>query len=101
MSQSRTTGHETSATTERNLHWLFADPRCRTTLDVIEDLHPPIDLDALAEHVIRVEPDLAADDEGAIEDVSLALHHSHLPKMDRLGIIEYDPEANRIEARTC
>lgn len=100
MSQSRTTGNESPATTERNLHWLFADPRCRTTLDVIEDLHPPIDLDALAERVTQVEPDLASNDEGAIEDVSLALHHSHLPKMDRLGIVEYDPETNRIEART-
>lgn len=100
MNQLQRKGEETSATTERELHWLFDDPRCQTTLDAIEDLSPPIDLETLAERVTQVEPELAADDEGAIEDVTLALHHSHLPKMDRLGIVEYDPETNRIEPRT-
>lgn len=98
MSKSQSKGEEPPASAERELHWLFEDPRCRTTLEVLEDASPPIDLQALAERITYTEPSLSPSDERAVEDVTLALHHSHLPKMDRLGIIEYDATSNRVEA---
>jgi hypothetical protein len=37
-----------------------------------------------------------AADADVVERVQVALHHVHLPKMDELGILDYDQESHRI-----
>lgn len=33
-----------------------------------------------------------------VDNVVIALHHNHLPRLDDIGIVTYDPEANVVEA---
>jgi hypothetical protein len=39
-----------------------------------------------------------AADEEFVERVKISLHHNHLPKMADLGVVEYDPDATRIDS---
>lgn len=72
--------------------------RRRTTLDVISNQAAPLELTDLAVAVATREFDGDAPDEGTIEQVAISLHHVHLPLLADLGIIDYVPETNRVEA---
>lgn len=101
MSQSTHGGKETAPSTERrgekDYDWLFAEPRCRMALDTLDEVTTPVELAVLAKAITVRESDSDAVDEAAIEEVAISLHHEHLPKMDRLGVIDYDAGANRVE----
>lgn len=54
-------------------------------------------LSLLAQHGLRTE--FEVDDlirSGEDQHIEVALHHNHLPKLDRIGFIEWDREANTI-----
>lgn len=93
--QSETTAGETNDLTTSELHWLFADPRCKQTLEALEELTLPVALDTLAARIAT--GDAESDGDAAAQPkIAARLHHAHLPKMDRLGLVEYDPETKRI-----
>lgn len=85
--------------TESQRHRMLAVERRRTTLEVLEDLTAPVDLEDLAVAVAEREADGDRVDEGTVEQVRISLHHAHLPKLADLGIIAYDPVETRVEAR--
>lgn len=87
-------GGESSKKSE--FHWLFSAPRCRTTLEVLDELALPVDLGTLAGAVATIESKQDTDGQAAPDEVAASLHHTHLPKMDRLGVIRYQPESNRV-----
>lgn len=62
--------------------------------DVDDDDHADPD-DARSERGAEREPF-----EDAIDTTATSLHHNHLPVMDEAGLVEYDPDANRIESRS-
>lgn len=84
--------------TESKYHELLAADRRRTTLDVLTSLTAPIDLMDLADRVAARELDLGCVDEATVERVAISLHHTHLPKMADLGVIDYDPDSSRVES---
>lgn len=75
---------------------LLAADRRRLTLDVLEGNTSPVDLDELAAGIAAREDGIGAC-ESAVERVAVDLHHVHLPKMDDVGVVEYDPAARRVE----
>ncbi|WP_254767576.1 DUF7344 domain-containing protein [Salinilacihabitans rarus] len=75
---------------------LLAAERRRLTLDVLEGNTAPVDLDELAAGIAAREDGIDAD-ESAVERVAIDLHHVHLPKMDDLGIVDYDPASGRVD----
>lgn len=77
-------------------HWLFSEPRCQTTLEALDELVLPVDLDTLARAVATIESNQNIDGQIDADEVAVSLHHKHLPKMDRLGVIRYQPESNRV-----
>lgn len=82
--------------TESERYDLLSDEQRRAILAVLERQEPPVDLDELAAELS------AGDDADTLDgrterQVKISLHHRHLPKMSDLGIIEYDPESNRID----
>lgn len=84
--------------TESERYQLLASDRRRLTLDVLDGRTDPVDIEDLAAGIAARENGLGATDEEAIERVMIALHHSHLPKMADLGVIDYDLDANRVES---
>lgn len=100
MSHSAQAGNitgSTESTTKSELHWLFAAPRCKTTLEALDEFTAPVDLDTLATAVTKMESQGETIDQKAVGEVAVSLHHTHLPKMDQLGVIRYDPERKLIE----
>jgi len=70
--------------------------RRRSTLAALAELSVPVDLDDLAAAIVKRELDRAAHDEATIDQIATELHHIHLPKMDRLGVIDYEPDTKRV-----
>lgn len=77
---------------ESDRHRLLADRRRRVLLDVLADRDGPVELTDLAATV-------AAREDGTDDErVAIDLHHHHLPLLDDLGVVVYDPARNRILA---
>jgi len=84
--------------TESDRFRVLAVERRRETLAVITDRHAPFELTDLATAVATRERDVETPTEETIEEVAVSLHHVHLPLMDDLGILDYVPDTNRVEA---
>lgn len=79
----------------------LADPRRRAVVEYFVD-GPSSDaeLALLAECLCSVEtsrPDQAT--ENHRREIAIGLHHNHLPKLDDLGLLEYDPDRRRASYR--
>lgn len=80
---------------ERNQ--LLASEERRLALDALDALAgrtSSIELKELAAEVASQQEVSVAVEEGSLEKVATMLHHAHLPKMDDMGIVEYDPQTN-------
>ncbi|MDS0282772.1 hypothetical protein NDI86_11605 [Halomicroarcula sp. S3CR25-11] len=84
-----------STITRSERHKLLSAERRRHVLDVFDAESLPIGLDALADGVGERE---AADASDIATAVRVTLHHQHLPLLDDLGLVEYDPVARRVRA---
>lgn len=80
--------------TER--HDVLSSERRRIALEVIETRRSPLELDELAALVATEEHDLDDPTEKAVEQTGVSLHHVHLPKLARAGVVQYDADAKRI-----
>ena len=102
MSQTQQRNSETyvgvESLSEDDYHRLMAVRRRRTTLAALAELRFPIDLDDIAAAVVKREKDMPDIEETSIDEVAMKLHHIHLPKMDSLCVIDYDPDTNRVVA---
>ncbi|WP_224270065.1 DUF7344 domain-containing protein [Haloprofundus salinisoli] len=74
----------------------LADRRRRLVLAVL-DSASSLPLDELAARVAERESDGDEKDNAARAEIRLALHHAHLPKLDALGFVRYDPETKTVE----
>ncbi len=83
---------------DAEFHGLLAHGRRRAALEVLSELAPPVELEDLAAQVAAQESGGFGPTDEQEASVAIALHHAHLPKMDQLGIIEYDAEAARVES---
>lgn len=82
--------------TQTEYYRLLSDERRRTALAVLETEGTPIDLTELARAVATRADDIDASESEQVEQLATALHHTHLPKMDKLGIVDYDPSTRHI-----
>lgn len=84
---------------ESELHELLSAEMRRVVLDIVVGSSGPVELDVLAAKVAARESEEGVADEETRERVATLLHHTHLPKMAELGVVEYDVEATQVE--TC
>lgn len=100
MSQSTRDGTgnygRTERLTESERYELLASERRRIALAVLESSAGPIEVETLAATLATWENGASGE---TVERAASSLHHVHLPKMDDLGVIEYDPVAARVESR--
>lgn len=80
---------------ETERHELLAAKHRRSVLQVVTAEMGAFGLHELAREVAANEDDDA--DESQVEQVAIALHHVHLPKMAELGVLSYDAERHQIE----
>lgn len=78
-------------------HGLLAADRRRLTLDILDGKTTAVELAELAAGIAAREGGIDAVDEESIERVAVSLHHIHLPKMDDLGVLDYDPEERTLD----
>lgn len=78
---------------------LLSVARRRVVLEILADQSEPIELSALARSVAALEADGNGDGvrPATRERVAVSLHHTHLPKMDVFGVVEYDTETRMVE----
>lgn len=88
----------TAELTESERHRLLTVKRRRVALDILAGWTPAVDLADLAAAVAAREAGVDSADGETVERVTIDLHHAHLPMMDTFGIIDYDPDANRVES---
>ncbi|WP_232701265.1 DUF7344 domain-containing protein [Halobacterium wangiae] len=84
--------------TESARHRLLAAPERRIVLELLAERTAPVDLGELATSVAQQARDDPAPAPELADRTKTRLHHAHLPKLDEAGVIDYDPEANRVEA---
>jgi hypothetical protein len=101
MSKSSNTGREEQnggpELTASERHRLLSVEQRRFALDVLGERTAPVDLDYLASAILSRADGTATDREAELRKIRTALHHCHLPVLAEAGVIEYDPEANRVE----
>lgn len=77
-------------------HSLLSSERCRVTLAALAELEPPVDLNDLAVAVIALETNTPVSEVTVDDLVSSTLHHHHLPKMNHLDVLDYDPKTKQV-----
>lgn len=77
----------------------LVNSRRRLVLRYLAEHGGPVRLGDLAEHVAAIENDLSADalDSAQRQRVYISLYQSHLPRLDDMGIIEFDRSHGRVE----
>lgn len=89
----------TPATDARSLETiatLLSDARRRHVLEVLAERDSRILLRDLAAAVASREGETQPDDDSpaTTHEIAAGLHHVHLPKLDRAGVVDYDARAN-------
>lgn len=93
-----TAGHPSVADlTETDRHRLLAAERRRLVLTVLAERPPSVELEELTTEIAAREPGVDATDEETVERVALTLHHTHLPTLAEMGVVDYDLQTQRIE----
>lgn len=68
---------------------VLANRRRRLVLQCLGDAAEPTTIDDLAEEVAARERGSEAVPEGDVERVALSLSHTHVPKLEDAGVVEY------------
>lgn len=95
------------------IHAILANRRRRFVVDVLAGRTAPIDLCVLARAItMRLpadaptgddepttgvdDPATAADSTDRLDAITTALHHVDLPRLDRAGVVDYDPDEHTV-----
>ncbi|WP_435179723.1 DUF7344 domain-containing protein [Halorussus sp. AFM4] len=81
------------------IHNVLRNDRRRHVIRHLRDAEEPISVDALAEHIASVETDESPPPRDVRKSVYVSLHQTHLPKLDELGIVDYDQREQLLELR--
>jgi hypothetical protein len=82
-----------SQLTEYDIHDVLRNERRTRVLEYLQQTRDPVPLRELSEQLAVLETDETPPPRNIRESVYNSLHQTHLPKLDTLGIIEY--ESNR------
>jgi|SRR6056297_3331850 len=86
--------------TETERHQLLSSERRRRILAFLTDLSRSISCEELARKLAIAETGTTDPAEATVREITISLHHSHLPALDDLGIVDYDATTNLVEPTT-
>ena len=78
---------------------LLVAERRQLVLDLLAGRTAPITLEEFVPRVVSEEDGLDPDNEDAVQRVAISLHHCHLPRLAESGLVDYDPDAHRIDPK--
>lgn len=91
----------TSLDTPRDIDSLFAclaNHRRRLLLEGLSERSGPVVVEELVQHIVEREDEATADTGGndQLSEITIALFHNHLPKLQEAGVIDVDHETNTV-----
>lgn len=92
----RPTARSLRGLTDDDIYDVLRSERRRLALRALDERSPLIDLGNVAEEIAAREVDTDHLDEETVTRVEISLHHIHLPKMDELGVLEYDRDSQQV-----
>jgi hypothetical protein len=92
-----TPASESDATlTEREIHDVLRNDRRRLVLERLRERGGDETVSDLAEFIAGVEAEATPPPRNVRQSVYVSLHQTHLPKLDELGIVDYDPNEKSV-----
>ena len=82
---------------ETEIHDVLRNERRRLALERLSERSSPASVSDLAEHVAALEAGERPPPNNLRQSVYVSLHQTHLPKLDELGIVEYDTDEKTVE----
>lgn len=96
QNQSKTAYRALADLTETERHRLLTAPDRRILLKTLSTQSAPVQLETVARELVKSKTE-SETTETSITKTKAKLHHTHLPLMDDLKILSYDPETNWID----
>jgi hypothetical protein len=84
---------------QQTVHEILSNGRRRKALEELERRVEPVELRDLAERIAEVETDESPPPRNARQSVYNSLRQTHLPKLDDMGVVDYDPDRKTISLR--
>jgi hypothetical protein len=77
---------------------VLSSPRRRYAISILNRRGEPMELTELAEEVAALEADTTVDelDKQQRKRVYVSLYQTHVPKLEEVGIVDYDPDAGTV-----
>ena len=92
------TGADTpSELSASEIHDVLRNDRRRLVLERLRTAQDAETVSDLAEHIGGVEAGESPPPRNVRQSVYVSLHQTHLPKLDDLGIVDYDPDGKTVE----
>ncbi|MFB6123506.1 MAG: hypothetical protein ABEJ78_08610, partial [Haloferacaceae archaeon] len=95
-SQERPTTGSDATLTEGEIHDVLRNDRRRLVLERLRDHGGSETVAELAEFIAAVEAGTSPPPRNVRQSVYVSLHQTHLPKLDELGIVTYDPNEKTV-----
>lgn len=84
---------------ESDIHDVLRNDRRRELIDYLRRHEGRTTIQDLSEHIAALETDEDPPPRNVRQSVYVSLHQTHLPKLEALGIVEYDSESKEIRER--
>lgn len=81
---------------ESQIHNVLRNERRRETIRYLRETGDSLAVDDLAEHIATLETGESPPPRNVRKSVYVSLHQTHLPKLDDLGIVEYDQQSKEL-----
>ncbi|GAA0243771.1 hypothetical protein ACFFQF_03470 [Haladaptatus pallidirubidus] len=81
---------------ESQIHNVLRNDRRREAIRYLRESGGSLTVDDLAEHIATLETDETPAPRKVRKSVYVSLHQTHLPKLDDLGIVEYDQRSKEL-----
>mgnify|MGYP002761230300 CR=1 FL=1 len=82
---------------ETDIHDILRNDRRRNVIKCLQDRGREVSLRDLAEHIAEIETNVSPPPRNVRQSVYVSLHQTHLPKLDELAIVDYDPDGKVVQ----
>ncbi|MDY6764310.1 MAG: hypothetical protein SV377_01265 [Halobacteria archaeon] len=84
---------------ECDIHEALSNDRRIKVIRYVNYIRGPVDIGEVSEHIAEVESGTSPPPTNLRKSVYVSLHQTHLPKLDNLDVIEYDPNSKTINPK--
>lgn len=90
-------GDRPSELEDEEIHDILRNRRRRLVIDILDDQNDPLTVRTLSERIGAIESDRDPPPRNVKQSVYVSLLQTHLPKLDKLGIIDYDEDRKSVQ----